>query len=182
LAITLRPGGGARGIDFLTFGGGTIYSIRKEPAMNARCCVVVAAFLIVSGALGAEDSKKNDADKVQGEWTVASMELRGKVIEEEQRKDWQLIVKDDEWLQRSKKDNNTNLKMTFKVDPAKNPKEIDFRFTNPEGKEETLKGIYKLDGNTLTVCKRTVDNEDRPKEFKAGNSTLLAVYKRAAKK
>ena len=46
----------------------------------------------------------------------------------------------------------------------------------------TLRGINKLDGDTLTLCKRNEDGEDRPKEFKAGDTTLLAVFKRAGKK
>jgi uncharacterized protein (TIGR03067 family) len=150
--------------------------------MLARCCVLLPAFLLIASGLGAKDDTKDDKDKLQGEWTVASMELRGKLMSEEQRKDWRLVVKGDEWLQSSKSDNRQMLKMTFTVDPAKTPREIDFKWTEPGGKEWTLKGIYKLDGDTLTVCKRNEDNEDRPTEFKAGDSTLLAVFKRVAKK
>jgi uncharacterized protein (TIGR03067 family) len=150
--------------------------------MNPRYCVLAVAFLLVSTGLGAGDDKKSDTDKLQGEWTVVSMELRGRVMGEEQRKDSQLIVNGNEWLLRSKKDNKMYLKFSFTVDQAKSPKEVDFKIINPKGKEENLKGIYKLDGDTLTLCKRNIDNEDRPKEFKAGDSTLLAVFKRAAKK
>lgn len=150
--------------------------------MTARCCVLPVAFLLAAGGLGANDDQKDDQDKLQGEWAVTSMELRGKVMGEEQRKDWRLVVKGDEWLQSSKADGSKSLKMTFTVDPAKRPKEIDFRVTNPEGQQETLKGIYKFDGDTLTVCKRNVDNADRPTEFKAGDSTLLAVFQQAGKK
>jgi uncharacterized protein (TIGR03067 family) len=147
--------------------------------MSARFCILLTASLWVAGSLGAKDDQKNDKDKLQGDWTVASMELRGKMMGEEERKHWKLVVKGDEWRQTFKGD---ELKMTFKVDPSKSPKEIDFQFTTPEGKEWTLKGIYKLDGDTLTVCKRNENNEDRPKELKAGDSTLLAVFKRAEKK
>lgn len=122
---------------------------------------------------------KDGKDKLQGEWAVTSMELRGKELSAEERKQWKLVVKDNEWQQTFKGD---GLKMTFKVDSSKSPKEIDFQYTTPEGKEWTLQGIYKLDGNTLTVCKRTEDGEDRPKEFKAGDTTLLVVFERAGKK
>src|SRR5476649_497681 len=103
--------------------------------MIARCCVLLAAFLLIASGLDANDDKKDDKDKLQGDWTVASMELRGKVMSEEQRKDWRLVVKGDEWLQTSKSDKRMELKMTFKVDPAKTPKEIDFKWTEPGGKE-----------------------------------------------
>ena len=82
--------------------------------MIARSCVLLAAFLLIASGLGAKDDKKDDKDKLQGEWTVASMELRGKIMSEEQRKDWRLVVKGDEWLQTSKSDNRQELKMTFK--------------------------------------------------------------------
>jgi uncharacterized protein (TIGR03067 family) len=154
---------------------GSVSSVPTEIAMIARCWVLLAAFLLLA-------SGKDDMDKLQGEWTVASMDLGGKAMGEEQRKDWRLVVTGDEWLQKSNRDNLKTLKMTFQVDPAKNPKEIDFKWTEPGGKEWTLKGIYQLDGDTLTVCKRNQDNEDRPKEFQAGATTLLAVYKRAEKK
>jgi hypothetical protein len=43
-----------------------------------------------------------------------------------------------------------------------------------------LKGIYQLDGDTLTVCRSVRPTDDRPKEFKAGD-VLLAVYRRKGK-
>ena len=63
----------------------------------------------------------------------------------------------------------------FTVDPTKNPKTtVD---TLPDAKE--IKGIYKLDGDTLTSCVAEA-GKDRPSEFasKPGSGHTLRVFKR----
>src|SRR4051812_36128806 len=108
-----------------------IHDLLGDSTMRARYCMFLAIALLVGGSSSAEDGKKVDKDRLDGEWTLASMELRGKVMGEEQRKDWKLVVKDNGWLQSSKSDPGKEMKMTFKTDPSKSPKQIDFKWEGP---------------------------------------------------
>jgi uncharacterized protein (TIGR03067 family) len=53
-----------------------------------------------------------------------------------------------------------------------------------DGNKQTIawRGIYRLEGDVLTVCRTNGDSE-RPKTFEAGkkNKGLLIVWKRAKK-
>jgi uncharacterized protein (TIGR03067 family) len=69
---------------------------------------------------------------------------------------------------------------TYKLDVTKTPHEIDLVATREGGADERMYGIFKYEGDTLTICyahKAT----DRPKEFKAtadGKMTLVVFKKR----
>ena len=41
--------------------------------------------------------------------------------------------------------------MTFKIDPSKKPKAIDFTAADGSAKGKPSKGIYELDGDTLNL-------------------------------
>lgn len=70
-----------------------------------------------------------------------------------------------------------------RIDPSKNPKEIDYLFTAGERKGKTMKAIYKLDAETFTDCCAAEGEDTRPKEFKStgDNRFHLLAYKRVKK-
>jgi uncharacterized protein (TIGR03067 family) len=57
---------------------------------------------------------------------------------------------------------------TYKIDASKTPHEIDMVGKDgATGKEKKMHGIYKLEGDKLTICMTESDTPaDRPKEFK----------------
>jgi uncharacterized protein (TIGR03067 family) len=69
---------------------------------------------------------------------------------------------------------------TFTLDPAMKPKAIDTTFVEEDGKERgKALGIYKLEGNRLTICWRQGGRE-RPTEFRTdpGSGLRMIVVQR----
>jgi uncharacterized protein (TIGR03067 family) len=72
--------------------------------------------------------------------------------------------------------------MTYKVDAADYPKTIDLTPDQGPAKGKTLKGIYELDGNRLTVCYvspavEKLEKAERPKEM-GEKGTVTIVFGR----
>jgi uncharacterized protein (TIGR03067 family) len=76
---------------------------------------------------------------------------------------------------------NKVLEGTYTVDTSKDPKEFDL--TNADG--NVMVGIYKLEGDELTLCFRKLDPAaGRPQKFEAsdpGSGRMLVVLKREQK-
>jgi uncharacterized protein (TIGR03067 family) len=71
------------------------------------------------------------------------------------------------------------MKMTFTIDPSTSPKSIDYMNTAGSNKGKSQRGIYRFDGDQLTVCVSS-PGAARPAAFtseKAAGHTLT-VWKR----
>jgi uncharacterized protein (TIGR03067 family) len=65
---------------------------------------------------------------------------------------------------------------TTQCDPSKNPAEITISKTEESGKTNTSYGIYKLEGDTLTICMIKSENPaDRPREFKTSKESRAMI-------
>jgi len=127
-------------------------------------------------AQNAQDAKQ-EFDKLQGEWTLVSTEVGGKKRPNTVNAVSKLTISENQWVV-TYRDFASNARSTIEIDPSKDPKSIDLTF---RGEKEPARGIYKLEGDTLTVCYGTAGGE-RPKEFKTTQETgLLVVWKREKK-
>ena len=90
-----------------------------------------------------------------------------------------MFVKDEQF---TLKLGRGDLEGVLKLGPTKQPKAYDAKGTDPEGKTHESVGIYKIKGDTLTVC-YVAAGKDRPTEFKAdaGSKAVLQVFKRGKK-
>jgi uncharacterized protein (TIGR03067 family) len=72
---------------------------------------------------------------------------------------------------------------TFTVDAAKKPREMDIKPTGGPQKGKLVRVIYKLDGDTLTMCYDHEKPENRQSKFesKEGTTVLLITFKREKK-
>jgi uncharacterized protein (TIGR03067 family) len=68
---------------------------------------------------------------------------------------------------------------TIQIDPTGNPKTMDITFTHGDAKGQTSLGIYKIEGDLVTICRATPDR-DRPTDFssKPGSGHALMTYRR----
>jgi uncharacterized protein (TIGR03067 family) len=135
--------------------------------------------VLLLGAAGpVKDDANNDADGLQGSWTMVLVFINGEELPAEQVRSGQLVIDDNQY--RAQLGANTSTS-TIKVDSSKTPKQIDFTFTDGDQKGKTVKGIYKLGSDGLTICRGLTEMETRPTEFAApvDSGLLLVVWKRS---
>jgi uncharacterized protein (TIGR03067 family) len=146
--------------------------------MNVRVLLLSAAVLLAAGFATADDDPeppKRGLDKLQGEWEMVSLETRGKKGGNLKTR---LTVKGAQWILggNPKKGGNPPV---IKVDASKKPMTIDLYPANSN--RPTWRGIYKLEGDTLTLC-RVQGGKDRPTKFETTEEAgVLVVWKRVKK-
>jgi uncharacterized protein (TIGR03067 family) len=136
-------------------------------------------FAVLAPTATADDKADADLKAMVGKWTVVKAELGGKDVTEH-LKDLDFQVRDKGAY--TAKVGKMVDKGAFTVDPSKSPKHMDIK-TGKDGPSagKTIKAIYKIDGDSLTVCYEFGGEGDRPTEFKTKPDTkqYLAEYKRA---
>jgi uncharacterized protein (TIGR03067 family) len=135
----------------------------------------LTGLLLVGGPVPAED--KTDSDKLDGKWEAVSQTVDGKDADADELKNRYVVFKGDKltFLYKDKERGTASIKL----DPGKSPRQIDVTYEDGAAKGAVLKGIYKLEGDTLTLCLGGL-GKDRPAEFasKPGSGTILGTSKR----
>jgi RNA polymerase sigma factor (sigma-70 family) len=108
---------------------------------------------------------KTDLDRLQGVWKLEYVEVSGRAQKMEYYKKTRLVIKGDKLTLRS---NDGRVEIgSVRVDSTKRPKEIDMISRHPAGHLMTDPGIYKLNGDKLTICyaPHLDAGQERPTEF-----------------
>jgi len=121
-------------------------------------------------------SQAADPSPLDGTWNVTRAERTGKGLLADELKTMQVVFKDGKM---AIKVDGGSQEAGFKLDPKANPATIDM-MPEPDDDKKISRGIYKLDGDTLTICWGSVGN-DRPKDFTppANGSLRLMVLSKA---
>ena len=142
--------------------------------------------VVLTAAVAFAQDKKDDKKpaKLDGKYLITAMEFGGEKIpadflEKAPEAERTIVIKGDQIIatKGGKED-----PATIKLDASKTPAHITFT-SKKDGKEETIYGIYKLDGDTLTICAVEGKEADRPKEFKTekGSMAMMLTLKKKDK-
>jgi len=145
--------------------------------ISAICAgLILGAGLVLAFAQPADDAQQ----KLQGTWTATKAERDGKAADDVvghrlsfNGNRFQILSKDGKPLYEG----------SVRVNPSAKPWAIDFDHTEEALKGKTWKGIYVLDGDTLTICDNAPNLDvGRPSSFetKSGFGYEVITFKRAA--
>lgn len=126
------------------------------------------------------DAQKEELKKLSGTFIITKFERDGKPHNAEQMKKMKVVQKGAEYSFHDGDDITLGKDTVY---PDKNPKEIDSVYLNGTSKGEVVKGIYKIEGDTITYCWADPKKE-RPKEFatKADSGLTLMTLKKSEEK
>jgi uncharacterized protein (TIGR03067 family) len=145
--------------------------------MRSRVPFAVLA-LFLAAPVVADDKADADLKAMVGKWKVEKSELAGKDVTDFLKTLKFEIREGGKYTSELGKEKDDG---SFTVDPSKSPKEMVIKPTGGPAKGQTVKAIYKIDGDTLTVC-YDFDTEKgtKPEKFESKPDTklLLTTYKR----
>ncbi len=137
--------------------------------------LIISAGLILACAPPASAAET----KLHGSWTATKAERDGKAAEDLVG---HRLSFTGERFQIQSKDGKLAYAGSVRVDPNAKPASIDFDNTEGVAKGQAWKGIYVLDGDTLTICDNA-PNPAKPRpaalEAKSGSGYVLVTFRRA---
>jgi uncharacterized protein (TIGR03067 family) len=142
-----------------------------------RCILLLFSLFFLVPNVRGQEKLPPDLDKLQSTWIPSSAMFDGASAPAEVLKERLWVIAGDQLSELNK--GRRERKATLLLDPAKKPAAFDLTYTEGDAKGQTGHGIYKIDGDTLTVCMALPG--ERPKDFttKRGDGLALLVFKRA---
>jgi uncharacterized protein (TIGR03067 family) len=135
-----------------------------------------AGLALVAAAPGLKDAPAKPAT-LEGEWAVESSVVGGKSdgILEKSPID-KIVITADKW--QVVRGGRSEYLANLYVDPKKDPPHMD---VGGGERVEVCKAVYKLEGNTLTICYELGSERPKKVESPEGSRIRMMVLKRIAK-
>ncbi len=120
-----------------------------------------------------------DVKKLQGTWKQIAYEKDG-VKEPLDEQEWEprVTFAGDTFVV-TLADGSTAIKGTYKLDPTREPKAVDWTDTFGADAGKTFLAIYSLEGDRFTFCAAD-EGQERPTEFTTRPGQVLRVSQREA--
>jgi uncharacterized protein (TIGR03067 family) len=141
---------------------------------------LLTALALVAGAPAPKEPPKKDVNPLLGEWVGEKAETAGMPLpvpaggmRMDFQPDGKLVIKEG---------TKGPEEAGYTANSKKDPHEIDLMPPAAGGKVMTMLGIYKVDGDTLTMCLAATGGRPTKFESAAGQATILMTFKRAKKK
>ena len=136
-------------------------------------CVVCAIAIVA-----ADEPKKKEATTFKGKWSLVSLEHGGKAAPDDLIKDFKCNFEDKTY------NNVMNGEVIeegdYSFDDEKSPKTVDFEIKKGPNEGKKQLGIFKIEGDKMTLVVAEPGTTDRPTSFKVedGSSLIKAVLER----
>lgn len=123
------------------------------------------------------DITTQDIERLQGTWKQIAYEKDG-VTEPTDEQGWEpMVTFTGNTFVVTLADGSIAIKGTFKLDPTREPKIIDWTDTFGEDAGKTFPAIYSLDGDRLVFCAAD-EGQERPTELRTRPGQVLRVSQR----
>jgi len=147
-----------------------------EKIIMITVCLMLS--LLTASADPPSDPNKKELEQLAGEWVMQQVEVKGQKVElKDSDPKMVLEIKDSKWIFTGKEKGEI-----IALDVNANPKCMDMRSSEEGRKGQVDEAIYKIEGNTLTICLHQGKGKRRPGKFETSPDdpdTILVVFQRA---
>ena len=144
-------------------------------AMHQLICLL----FLLAMPLPATDDAREELKSLQGTWQAVALEAMGNPFPKDRVPPFTIVIGTDGKC--TGKMGQSEFSFTMTINPRKNPKTIENQHHSGPDKGKKQYGIYKLEGDTFTVCMTPggAPADKRPKDFNTkGTNNVVFVFER----